>query len=118
MVITRFGIVLSKEGGALKTIIDKQKYTPFSIVIGSGKQPFPYIELDDLCDRMYQIIIDDKIRGVQNFVSDELITQKDLAIKLKNEYHKIILLHIPKLFFKILYGDGASFIVGGQRVVR
>ncbi len=118
LVITRFGIVLSEDGGALKTIIDKQKHTPFSIVIGSGKQPFPYINLQDLCNRMYMIINQKNIKGVQNFVSDELITQKELALKLKKEYHKLMLLHIPKVFFKILYGDGASFIVGGQRVRR
>ena len=62
--IFRFGIVLGKNGGAFQKMI-----TPFKLglggIIGSGKQHFSYIHIEDLIE-VYKFVIENSLDGVFN----------------------------------------------------
>ena len=63
-VALRTGIVLSKDGGALK----KMK-TPIITALGNGKQYMPWIHIDDLCELYIKAIEDQEFKGAFNAVS-------------------------------------------------
>lgn len=116
LVITRFGVVLSDDGGALKEMLRLQHLSRTSVVIGSGRQSFPWISLLDLCRSLEYIIQDKQIRGVVNLVSPDRITQKRLAHALARADRIRWIIPLPKFFFRLMFGEGASFVIKGQTV--
>lgn len=51
LVIARFGLVLSPDGGAMEQML-RPLNMKFAAAIGPGTQPFPWISIDDLCRAM------------------------------------------------------------------
>lgn len=116
-VIVRLGVVLSSDGGAMSKMLFPLKLTRTSTIIGSGKQAFPWIGLNDLC-RAFAFIIDHPtMEGAFNITAPQLITQKYLAEALGRSAHALLTMSIPSIVFKILYGEGAAFLTSGQSVV-
>lgn len=113
--IFRFGIVLG-EGGALSKML-----LPFSFglggMIGSGRQPFPFIHIEDLKSSYLHIINNEKLDGVFNLVAPHIITNKEFTKTLSAVLHRPAFFHIPELAVKILFGDGAKVLTSGQKVV-
>ena len=64
LVITRFGIVLSPDGGAMEQMLRPLRITRVAGVIGPGTQPFPWIAIQDLCRAMEFIIRHEEASGV------------------------------------------------------
>lgn len=116
LVITRLGIVLSDDGGAMKQMIFYQKLTHFSTIIGKGSQAFPWIGVKDLCHVMNFIIQHTELQEVVNLTAPQYITQKELAHALKRAYYAWGTLPVSPFFFRILYGEGASFLTEGQTI--
>lgn len=116
LVITRFGLVLSQDGGVLQKMLRPLRCTKFSPVIATGKQPFPWISMTDLCRAMAFLIEHKELYGVFNLVSPQIITQKHFAEELGRRYHAWGTVHIPAFVFKLLYGKSASVLLSGQRV--
>lgn len=56
LIITRFGVVLSPEGGAFLQLIPCPLQSRLATVIGSGNQPFTWIALTDLIGAMGFVI--------------------------------------------------------------
>ena len=68
------------------------KLTRTSTIIGSGKQAFPWIGLNDLC-RAFAFIIDHPtMEGAFNITAPQLITQKYLAEALGRSAHGVPLI--------------------------
>ena len=116
LVITRFGVVLSEDGGALKEMLRLQRFSRVSVVIGNGQQRFPWISLFDLCRSFGYIIRNRQMRGVVNLVSPDLITQKQLAHTLARADKIRRIIPLPEFFFRLKFGEGASFVTKGQTV--
>ncbi|MCS3281725.1 hypothetical protein NXV73_02145 [Bacteroides salyersiae] len=74
LVIARFGLVLSPDGGAMEQML-RPLNMKFAAAIGPGTQPFPWISIDDLCRAMALFIEDDTLQGVFNLVAPQQITQ-------------------------------------------
>ena len=73
LIITRFGVVLSPEGGAFLQLI-RPLQSRLATVIGSGNQPFTWIALTDLIGAMGFVIDQPGWSGVFNFVTPEQTT--------------------------------------------
>lgn len=114
-VITRFGIVLSPEGGALKQMLPPFKMK-IATTIGPGNQPFCWIDLDDLVRAMDFIINNKNLRGIFNFVAPQKINNSQFANELGKHYHTFIKMTVPTFVFKIIYGEGSKFLTIGQCV--
>ena len=116
LVITRLGIVLSLDGGALPQMMKPIKLFKVAAVIGKGSQPFPWIDIRDFCRAMEFIIHHSELHGVLNFVSPDFVSQ-DLFTRIMAKYSGAWLtVHVPSSLFNILYGKGTSFLTTGQHV--
>lgn len=115
-VITRFGIVLSPSGGALRPMLSLAKMKVAGI-IASGNQPFPWISITDLCRAMSFIIQTPFICGVINLVAPQIVNQREFIRYISKYRHTWITVTIPGFIFRLLYGEAASFLTSGQSVI-
>lgn len=115
LVIARFGLVLSPDGGAMEQML-RPLNMKFAAAIGPGTQPFPWISIDDLCRAMALFIEDDTLQGVFNLVAPQQITQAAFTRALAKAYHAWGTIIVPRFIFRIMYGEGATFLTTGQYV--
>ena len=115
LVITRFGVVLSPDGGAMRQILLPLKMK-VAAVIAPGTQPFPWISVNDLCRAMAFIIGNKSIEGVINLVSPGRLTQHAFTRAVAKARHAWTTVTIPRFCFRVLYGEVATFLTTGQDV--
>jgi len=116
VVLMRFGVVLGKGGGALATM-----KTPFQLglggPIGSGKQWFPWIHLDDLIGAILFLLSAEECRGPFNFAAPEPVRQKDFARQLGAVLHRPAFLPTPAFVMKLALGEFGRSLLQGQKVL-
>lgn len=112
----RIGAVLSKEGGALKKMLPLFNLGLGS-AIGSGKQTFPYIHINDLVSVINKIVINENIKGTFNCVADDFISNFDFSKQLAESLQKPFFLpNVPAFFLRILLGDLSEMILTGNKI--
>ncbi|MBE9053094.1 TIGR01777 family protein [Nostocales cyanobacterium LEGE 11386] len=115
LVILRFGIVLGN-GGALGKMI-----TPFKLFaggpIGSGRQWFSWIHLDDLVSLILQALTKPEMEGVYNATAPNPVRMVDLSQTLGEVMHRPSWLPVPAFALEALLGDGAMVVLEGQQVL-
>lgn len=111
----RTGMVLSREGGALKKI-EKMTNCFLGASLGSGRQYMPWIHIDDLCGVYIKAIEDKSWEGPYNAVAPETITNLEFTKILAKILHRPLLLRrIPGFVLKGLYGkDFAKVLLNGS----
>ncbi len=115
LVITRFAAVLASDGGALKQMLLPLKGR-VATAIGPGTQPFPWVDMYDLC-RVFSFIIRKKeLAGAVNVVAPQIVTQREFTAALAQKYHAWLRITIPAFVFRLVYGEAASFLTTGQCV--
>ena len=117
LVTLRIGIVLSKEGGALKEFMNPLKFG-IAAILGNGKQMISWIHINDLC-RIFLFAIENKnLNGVYNAIAPNPVDNKTLtntlAKKLNGRYYFPI--HIPEFILKILLGGRSIEILKSTKV--
>jgi uncharacterized protein (TIGR01777 family) len=111
-VALRTGIVLSKDGGALK----KMK-TPIITSLGNGKQYMPWIHIDDLCELYIKAIEDQQFKGAFNAVSPEHISNLSFSKKISKIFnYPFLALGAPSLILQIVFGEMSTIILNGSRI--
>ncbi|TLS71969.1 TIGR01777 family protein [Aliarcobacter thereius] len=113
--IFRLAIVLGEDGGAFKKMI-----TPFKFglggVIGSGKQYFPYIHIEDLLSA-YKFVIQNKFDGTFNLLAPNITTNYEFTKTLGKVLNRPTIFPIPEFILKIIFSEGAKVLSDGQNVV-
>ena len=113
--IFRFGIVLGKNGGAFKKMI-----TPFRLgiggIIGSGKQYFSYIHIEDLVSA-YDFVIENEFDGVFNCTAPTPTTNYEFTKTLGKLLKRPTIFPIPEFVLKLIFSEGAKVLSDGQNVV-
>lgn len=114
------GVVLGLNGGALPKILWPFRFCLGGIV-GSGKQPFPWIHIDDLCRLLCHTLEKvEGVGGVLNAVSPSSVynTNADFTDVLSKTLRRPALLFTPAFAVKLLLGsDRAPMLLEGQRVI-
>jgi hypothetical protein len=114
-VALRIGLVMSMDGGILKNSL-----FPFRLFLGgklgSGKQYFPWIHIDDLINIIIHIARNDEISGVINCAAPGIITASEFAKTLGNVMNRPSLFPVPKFLLRIIFGEIANVITSGQNV--
>lgn len=114
LVITRFGVVLSKDGGALPKML-----LPFRFFVGgkiaSGKQGFSWIHMDDVLHAIQFIIDHNELSGVVNLVAPQPLTNRAFTEATAEVMHRPAWLTIPGKIFHYLYGEGEELLTKGQQ---
>lgn len=116
LAITRFGIVLSPEGGAFPQMARPAK-AGIAAIIGSGTAPFSWIDLRDLAQAMEFIINNGTLNGVFNFTAPQKLTQQGFTRQIARHYQSKITMRIPKAIFRLRYGKASEFVTKGQCAV-
>lgn len=105
LVHIRIGIVLSKDGGALKEFIKPQKFG-VAAILGSGKQIISWIHIDDLVNIFIAAIENQTMQGVYNAVAPNPVSNKELTIALAKTRGKFYIpVHIPSFLLKLILGE-------------
>ena len=116
VVKVRTGVVLDRNGGALKTMM-----TPFKAGIGGpvagGDHYMPWIHIDDVV-RIYLSALDHEgWSGAVNASAPEPATNQEFSKALGRALHRPAIAPVPGFALKLLYGDMAQIVVTGQRAV-
>ncbi|MGB1248036.1 MAG: TIGR01777 family oxidoreductase [Chitinophagales bacterium] len=110
--IVRIGIVLSKNGGALKEMM--QTFPFFGATIGNGQQIYPWIHIDDLC-QIFIHLIKNKIEGTFNATAPKPVSQKAIIKAVKKEKYPIApILPTPLFILNIVLGEMTAVVAGSQ----
>lgn len=111
----RTGIVLSSEGGALKTMLP-----PFQLFvggpIGSGRQWFPWIHIEDMVGIYLHSLTQKALHGPVNAASPGICTMYEFAQTMGKVIHRPSWFAVPGVVLKFVLGDLAEVILKGQRV--
>ena len=113
--IVRTGIVLGN-GGAIAKMI-----TPFKLYaggpVGSGRQWFSWIHIDDLVSLFIKALLDPSMQGVYNGTAPNPVRMKELCDTLGSVMDRPSWLPVPDFAIEALLGDGAVVVLKGQKVL-
>jgi uncharacterized protein (TIGR01777 family) len=116
VVLTRFGIVLGKTGGALGQMIPAFKKFVGG-PLGSGKQWFSWIHMEDLLQAFLYVLDHDAIQGPVNFCTPNPARNKELAKALGKVLSRPSFVKTPALPLRLALGEFGSVLLKGQRVL-
>lgn len=114
--VTRTGVVLSPQGGALAKMLPFFRLGIGGPVAG-GRQYVPWIHLDDVVGALLFCLDDAEAVGPVNLASPNPVTNAELSRTLGRVLSRPAVLPVPAFALKILYGEMAQIVVTGQRVV-
>jgi uncharacterized protein (TIGR01777 family) len=115
VVVLRTGHVLSKDGGYLGEVLPLARLG-LAGPLGGGKQPMPWIHIDDLCGIMLWALSAPGVRGAYNAVAPERIAQRDFVKALGRHVATPNVVPVPAFAIKARFGEMADPILGGQDV--
>jgi uncharacterized protein (TIGR01777 family) len=116
VVITRFGIVLGKTGGALGQMLPAFKKFVGG-PLGSGRQWFSWIHMEDLLNAFLFVLDHPDISGPVNFSSPNPVTNQDLAKALGKVLSRPSFVKTPGFMLRLALGEFGSVLLEGQKVM-
>jgi uncharacterized protein (TIGR01777 family) len=112
----RLGVILGRDGGALPLMAQ-----PFRLFaggpLGSGKQMFPWIHLEDAVRAVLLAIDDAEISGPVNVTSPHSITNEQLSVAMGQALRRPAVVRAPAFALKVRFGEGAFPMLTGQNAV-
>ena len=117
VVHARFGIALSREGGALAKML-----LPFRLGVGgrlgNGRQYFSWIALEDAIAMLLFAMNNDDLHGPVNVTAPAPVTNAELTRALGRALRRPTIFPLPAFVAKILLGELAEEgLLASQRVV-
>lgn len=116
-VIARFGVVLSKEGGALAKMLP-----PFKLggggVVGSGRQWMSWVDRDDVVGFLAWTLATRGAEGIYNVTSPQPVTNREFTKVLAAALHRPAIVPIPAFALRVAFGEMADeTLLVSQRAV-
>jgi uncharacterized protein (TIGR01777 family) len=116
VVLLRTGGVLGPDGGALPLMT-----IPFKAFlggpVGSGKQWFSWIHLDDEVGIIKYALENDSLSGPVNLTAPNPVTNRDFSSSLGRALHRPSRLAVPGFMVKLTLGELGAILLTGQRVL-
>jgi uncharacterized protein (TIGR01777 family) len=116
VVRTRTGVVLSESGGALEKMLP-----PFKLGVGGpvagGRQYVPWVHLEDVAGAMAFCLGNEAAHGPVNVAAPEPATNRELSRALGRVLRRPAVLPVPAAALRLLYGDMATIVITGARMV-
>jgi uncharacterized protein len=113
----RFGVVLSKSGGALAKML-----TPFRLGLGgrlgSGQQFFSWISIDDTIAAILSALDNERVRGPVNLTAPAPVTNAEFAKILARVLHRPAIFPLPLFIPTLVFGKQMTqeTLAASQRV--
>ncbi len=114
--VTRTGVVLSPEGGALETMLPFFKLGLGGPVAG-GRQYISWVHLDDVVGALLHCLDDEAAEGPVNVTAPSPVTNAEFSKALGRALHRPAVLPVPAFAIKLLYGEMSTIVTTGQRVM-
>jgi len=116
VVVTRFGVILSANGGALAKML-----LPFKLglggKIGSGRQYMSWGAIDDVVGAIMHCLNDQSLRGPVNVVAPEPVTNAKYTKTLGRVLARPTIFPMPAFAARAAFGQMADeLLLSGQRV--
>jgi len=116
VVLARFGIILSREGGALAKML-----LPFKLGaggrLGSGQQWMSWVTLEDVVRILQMAIEKAAMRGAVNVVAPQPVKNAEFTKVLAKALHRPALLPAPAFALRLALGEMAdALLLSSQRV--
>ena len=112
----RTGVVLDRHGGALQKML-----LPFRLGVGGpvagGKQPLPWIHVEDVVGIYLAAIDDERWSGPFNATAPEPVSNREFSTALGRALHRPAIAPVPAFALRILYGGMAKLVVEGQNAI-
>jgi uncharacterized protein (TIGR01777 family) len=113
----RTGVVLARDGGALKPML-----LPFKLGlggrVGSGQQYWSWISLDDEIGAMMFLLQNDSLRGPVNAVGPTPVRNAEFVRALGKVLHRPTIFPLPEWVVKTLLGEmGGELLLTSARVL-
>jgi hypothetical protein len=117
VVRARIGVVLSREGGALRAMEPLFRYG-LGGPLGSGRQWFPWVHLRDAAGALLWLTAGSQHSGVYNVVAPGIVRQIEFARALGSVLHRPALLPAPAFALRAALGQMADeVLLASQRAV-
>jgi uncharacterized protein (TIGR01777 family) len=114
VVLTRFGIVLDRSGGAMGSMLPAFKMF-LGGRLGSGRQWFPWIHLHDLIAAYRFAINHPGVAGPANWCAPEPVRNMDMTRILAQKLNRPVMLPTPEFVFKTVLGEFGEALISSQR---
>jgi len=115
-VVTRTGVVLAREGGALPRVV-----LPFKLLVGgpvgTGRQPLPWVHLADVVGAMRFLIDRDDAAGPFNLCAPDPPSNAEFGRAVGRVLGRPAFMPAPAPAMRLLFGEMASVLLEGQRTV-
>ncbi len=113
----RIGVVLARDGGALKPLL-----LPFQLGlggrIGSGRQYWSWIALDDVIGAMMFALQNDSLHGPVNAVGPTPVRNQEFVRALGEALHRPTIFPLPEWAIRTLLGEmGEELLLTSARVL-
>lgn len=116
VVLTRFGIVLDRDGGAMASMIPAFK-SFLGGRLGSGAQWVPWIHIQDLIGAYRYVMEHGDIAGPVNWCAPQPVRNRELTASLAEKLHRPVMLPTPALVVKTVLGEFGKALLCSQRAV-
>lgn len=114
--VVRTGIVLSMRGGAFPSMV-----LPFKFFtggpIGNGEQWYSWVHIDDVAEAITYLIENEEASGTYNLTAPTPVPQHIMAKAIGKAMGRPAFVPTPDIAFKLIFGELATTVLDGQRVV-
>ncbi len=111
----RIGVVLGRESHAW---LKMKKTFLFGVggKLGSGKQWFPWIHLQDVVKALVFLSLSPRSEGAYNIVAPESVTNASFTKALSSTLRRPAICPVPALALRVILGDFSQALLASQRV--
>ena len=112
----RTAIVLGPGGGMMSQLVPLFKWG-FGGRLGTGRQWFSWIHIDDLVNIYYQAIMNRELSGPVNASAPEPVTNRQFTKELGRALNRPAFWIVPAWVLRIMLGEFVRAVLGSTRVV-
>lgn len=116
VVTTRFGVVLGKHGGAMEKMVPAFRLF-MGGPMGSGRQWFPWIHIEDLVLAVNFILEHEDIKGPVNFCAPNPVTNRDFANAMGHVLRRPAIMPAPSFMIRLVMGEFGDLMLFSQRAM-
>lgn len=114
--VLRLGVVLAADEGALGRILPLFK-RGLGGPLGSGKQYFPWVHVEDVVSAILFVLATPAISGAVNVTAADPPSQAQFARALGRVLGKATPVRVPRFLLQLLLGPQSAVVTGSQRAV-
>ena len=114
--LIRTGIVLAKHGGALAKMLPLYRCN-LAGRLGSGKQYWAWISLEDHIQAVLFLLKNTKCRGAFNLVAPQPVTSAEFNRRLSGALKRYAVFPVPSFILKLVLGERSQLLLDNQPLI-